>query len=74
MSLVRAIMARIHRAEARHLGLRRRNVRRAKRKRRLRCTRKLRRSIARTMWELDPQSLRYLHEAARGLIEEQRRR
>lgn len=43
------------------------------RRRRLRATKATRRRIARVMWELTPQSLRYLEEAARGLREEQGR-
>lgn len=46
-------------------------MKRQRRKRRLRETRKLRRSIARTMWELTPKSLLCLAEVARGLREEQ---
>jgi hypothetical protein len=43
------------------------------RRRRMRTTKATRRRIARVMWELTPQSLRYLEEAARGLAQEQGR-
>lgn len=46
-------------------------MKKPKRKRRLRDTRKLRRSIARTMWDLNRKSLLCLAEIARGLREEQ---
>lgn len=46
-------------------------MKRRDRRRRKRETRVTRRRIARLMFELTPQSLRYLEEAARGLREEQ---